>query len=245
MAAHRRVRRQCRVRVAHRRQIGRARPRVEVLEHRVVAWARLQLRHAAVRIVDVAEDDRVGRAHRLARRHDLAVANLATFALGLDARGVDALHAVGALLHHAAAADGDVGIALQLELRRVPVLEQQEVEAAHLPRAVVRAVPRADAAVVDHVVQALVAVHGGRDRAHHFAGRVLALLARHRLEVRVGSVERTGEIAIDAQPVHLAIAAHLLLADDGDVVLGDAGDDARHAARCTCSCRSPCPTRRP
>ena len=112
-----------RIRILHGREIRRARPRVEIFEHRVVARARLELGDAAVGIVDVAEDDRLGRAHRLAGRHDFAVANVAIFALRLDARGVDALHAVGALLHDAAAADGDVGVALQLELRRVPVLD--------------------------------------------------------------------------------------------------------------------------
>ena len=71
------------MRIAHRRQIGRARPGVELLERRVVARARLELRDPAVRIVDVAEHDRVGRAHRLARGQDLAVANLAILALGL------------------------------------------------------------------------------------------------------------------------------------------------------------------
>src|SRR4029077_5299557 len=35
---------------------------------------------------------------------------------------------------------------------------------------------------------------------------------------------------IDAQPVHLAAASDLLLADDRDVVLGLAGDDAGAAA---------------
>ena len=64
---------------------------------------------------------------------------------------------------------------------KVGVLE--EVEAAHFVRAVVRAVPRADAAVVDHVVQALGAVDGRPDRADQFARRVLAVHARHRLEV--------------------------------------------------------------
>ena len=43
--------------------------------------------------------------------------------LRLDARVVDALHAVGALFHDAAAAHRDFRIALQLERRRLPVLE--------------------------------------------------------------------------------------------------------------------------
>ena len=56
---------------------------------------------------------------RLAGGQNLAVADLAIFALGLDAGDVDALHAVGALLHDAAAAHRDVGVALQLEASAV------------------------------------------------------------------------------------------------------------------------------
>ena len=58
----------------------------------------------------------------------------------------------------------------------------EEVEAPDLVRAVVRAEPRADAAVVDHLVQPIVAVHGGVDRAHVLAGSLLAVLAEHRLD---------------------------------------------------------------
>ncbi len=70
------------------------------------------------------------------------------------------------------------GLRSILKVGRVPVLVEQEVEAAHLVGAVVRAVARPHAAVVDHVVQAFVAVDGRRDRAHHLARRVLALHAR-------------------------------------------------------------------
>ena len=56
------------VRVPHRRQVGRPRPRVQLAEQRVVARLGLQLRHAAVRVVQVAEDDRLGRAGLPGRR---------------------------------------------------------------------------------------------------------------------------------------------------------------------------------
>ena len=49
---------------------------------------------------------------RLARGDDFTVADLPILALGVDARMVDALHAIGALLHDAAAAHGDVRVAL-------------------------------------------------------------------------------------------------------------------------------------
>jgi hypothetical protein len=75
------------------------------------------------------------------------------------------------------------------------------------------------------------AVDGGLDGADVFAGGVLAVLARHRLEEELlGLLVRPGDVAIDAEPVHLPAGHHLILADDGDVVLGLAGDDARLAA---------------
>src|SRR5262249_33476928 len=106
----------------------------------------------------------------------------------------------------------------------------EEVEAPHLERAVVQAVARADAAVVGHVVQAFRAVAGRADRADLLAGRVLALLARHRLRDRLRLLGLAAEVAIDADPVHLARAADAVLADDEDVVLGLAGDGAGAAA---------------
>ena len=48
----------------------------------------------------------------------------------------------------------------------------------------------------------------------------------HRLRVSIDA----GEVVVDADPVHLAVAIDLLLADDRDVVLGDAGDHAGAAA---------------
>src|SRR2546429_10080 len=79
---------------------------------------RLHLVDAAIRVVDVAEDDGLGRAHRLAGGEDFAVADAAVALLGprprpallrLDLRLADALHAVGTLLHHAASANCDIG----------------------------------------------------------------------------------------------------------------------------------------
>src|SRR5581483_3882265 len=68
---------QLRVDVAHRGQILRARARVEIGEHRVRARLGLQARHAAGRIVQIAEDDRLGRARLLAGRLDLPVRHAA------------------------------------------------------------------------------------------------------------------------------------------------------------------------
>ena len=59
-----------RIGVAHLRQIGRARLRVELREHGVIAVRLLQLGDPAFGIVDVAEHDRVRRAGLLAGRSE-------------------------------------------------------------------------------------------------------------------------------------------------------------------------------
>src|SRR3989338_4634086 len=79
-----------------------------------------------------------GVADGLAGGDDFAVADLAAFLLGGNAGGVDALHAVGALLHHPARAHGDVGGAQQLQAGRLLVDVLQEVEAADFVGGVVR-----------------------------------------------------------------------------------------------------------
>ena len=132
----------------------------------------------------------------------------------------------------------------------VEILVQQEVEAPDLVRAVVRAIPRADAAVVDHVVQAFVAVHRRRHRADHFARRVLALLTRQRLVIRglarVGSPSKY--VSTRSQCIS-RLRLDLRLADDRDVVFRHARRDAdaaagagvevdRHAPRCAAFSRA-------
>ena len=107
----------------------------------------------------------------------------------------------------------------------------EPVEAADLVRAVVGTVARADAAVVDLLVQPLVAVDRGQHRADRLAGGVAAVLAEHRLMGHLHvAAPAAGVVAIDAEPVHLALPPHLVLADHGDVVLRLAGDDAGGAA---------------
>ena len=147
-----------------------------------------------------------------------------------DPRRVEPLHAVGALLHDAAGADRDVGVLGHPDELGGVLRVVEEVEAPDLVGAVVRAVAGADAPVVDHHVQALAVVHGGRDRAHLLARRVLALHAGHRLEHRPRLRRLAGEVAVDPEPGHLAAAAHLVAADDRHVVLALARHRARVAA---------------
>src|ERR1044072_2518663 len=111
-----------RVRVFQLRLVSRAWSRVEIIEQRVISFVGFHSRHAAVRIVDVAENDHVRRTGGLACGSDLAVAHFSVLELCLDLRVLNALHAVRAFLHHAAAAHRHLRVAHQLVSRRVPVL---------------------------------------------------------------------------------------------------------------------------
>src|SRR5262249_50008340 len=82
-------------------EVGGSRADVELLEEPVFARIGLPPRDGARRIGEVAERDRLGGADLLARRADLAVADGTAFLLRVDARLLDALHAVRALLHDA------------------------------------------------------------------------------------------------------------------------------------------------
>ena len=150
-------------------------------------------------------------------------------ALAVGLGRLDALHAERALLHHADFAHRDVGVELQVQ--RLLPLRVEEVEEADVVRAGVGAVARADAAVVDLRVQAVLVVVAGVGRAHRLARRVVALLAHHRPELEPHVREVAFPVALDADPVHGAAARRLLGADRRDVVLGMAGRDAGFAAR--------------
>ena len=67
-----------------------------------------------------------------------------------------------------------------------PLVVIEEIEPPHFERAIVRAIPRADAAVVGHDVQAVLAVDGRVDRTNRFARRVFAVLAHHRFVHHLG-----------------------------------------------------------
>src|SRR6185369_10667550 len=99
-------------------------------------------------VLEQPELDRAGRARLLARGHDLAGADLPPLLARGDVGGADPLHAVRALLHHAAAADRDTGVVLEPERLGRALGEVEPVEPPDLVRAVVGAEPRADAAVV-------------------------------------------------------------------------------------------------
>src|SRR5581483_1832281 len=180
---------------------------------------------AGTLVVDVAEDDRAGRTCLFARRLDLAVRDRSTFDPRVDPGAAGSLHAVGALLHHAARPDGDVGIVREVLDRLFVLVKVEPVEAAHLVRAVVRAKARADAALVGHLIEPVARVGRRVDRAHVFARRFLAVLAEHRLELDA----LVHAIRVDAKPVHRPAFEDAVATDGRNVVLGLARDDARAA----------------
>src|SRR6185437_2499504 len=181
-------------------------------------------------VADVAEVDRLRRAHGLTRGDHLAVADAPTFLVRLDVRVFHALDAIGAFFHHATPAHRDFRIALGFQGVGGLVGVLQEIEAAHFVRTIVGAEARTHAAVVNLQVEAYAVVHGGTDRAHHFARRVFAHHARHRLRVTAWVVHAAVEITVDPDPVHLAATLHLILADHRYVVFRLARHGARVAA---------------
>ena len=175
--------------------------------------------------------------------------------LVLDLPVLDALHAVGALLHHTAHPDGDFGILHHFDQLRHPLrseltevkavklaqIEVEEIKTANLVGAIVRAVTRADATVVSHRIEAFFVVHGGIDGADDFARCEFALRTGDRLEgdLRIlgdlaiaFTTEGTafglavGIVAVETNPMHLTSPHHLVLAHDRNVILSLTGHHA-------------------
>src|ERR1019366_4306249 len=220
-----------RVRIQNRGHIRCPRTSIQIGEHLVAALISAQFCNPAALVIDVAKRDCGCWASLLAGSHNLAIAHAAVFLIGLDLRCHDALHAVAALLHHAPRTYRHIRIARQLKALGLIVGIKQEVEAPYLIRTVVGAVPSANAAVVDHGVEPLGRMHRGAHWANLLAGSVLAMLAIHRLKVRARRCQVAFKVRIDAQPLHVASDAHLLLADYGNVVLCVTAHDARVASR--------------
>src|SRR5207302_9680993 len=67
-----------------------------------------------------------------------------------------------------------------------PLVVIEKIETPNLEPTIVRAITRADTAVVSHNVQPVFAVHGGVDRANRLARGVLAVLAHQRFTYHLG-----------------------------------------------------------
>ena len=169
----------------------------------------------------------------LAGGTDLIRSQRTSLSRGGDLGFADTLDAERALLHHAAFAHRDIGILChQLGFAETGVVIEP-VEATNLVGTVVRAEARADAPVVNHLVETIGAVHGRFNRTDVLARRLLAVLTQHGLW---GQLRRLGgpfigaRVPIDAQPVHLASLANVVGADHRHVVLRLACNGARSAA---------------
>ena len=111
-------------------------------------------------------------------------------------------------------------------------VEVEPIEASHLVRAGIGAVPRADAAIVHLEVQPFRRMHCGIHGADFFTRGLFAVNARQRLTDKSRFLNVVAhEIAVDANPVQFAVAFNFVLADDGDVVFGLARDHARTSLR--------------
>src|SRR4029434_1587143 len=181
-------------------------------------------------IVNIAKHDRLGRTGGLTCGLDFTVADRTIFLFRVYLRDIDALHTVGAFFHDATAPHRDVGVSHRLQARRVKIGILEKVEPAHFVRAIVGAIAGADAAVVNHVVQHLMAMIGRTHRADQFAGGVLAVHTRHGLMISLRIFRASFIIAIDAQPMHLPRAGHFGFAYHRDVVFCLAGNDTGVAA---------------
>ena len=197
---------------------------------------------------DAAEIDRACGASRLAGGDHVAIPDRASalFA-GRDLGGFDALNAVGAFLHHTAAADRHLGVhhqRLELAISRfdrsgigiqaVPdadlLVVVEVIESPYLERTVVGAVTGPDATVVRHRIDPFLGMNRGSDRANLFTGSRFAVHAGHRLLHDVGVFLVSLEIAVDTQPVHLTTIEHLFTTNNRDIVLALTGDHAGIAA---------------
>lgn len=133
-----------------------------------------------------------------------------------SAGGIDTLNAVGALLHHAARALAD----LRVWGCGVVVCVTVEVEVSGIVGAGGRTVAGAPATGVDHGIEPFVCMHGGVHGADGLARGLFALSAGG------GEVECAmlrGGVAVDAQPLQVAVVGQISGTDGGDVVLSTAG----------------------
>src|SRR5579883_2529452 len=188
-----------------------------------MVWLLLPLPHFRVRVIQIAEADRLRRTCLLAGRLECAIGDRHASSFAGDLGRANTLNAVGTFLHHTPTADGDFRVTAELECVGFPVLKSEEIESANFVRAAVRTVSRPDTTVVDHVVEAIMTVHGRPDGTNVFTRRILAVHTWHRLK----ELPRVGDVAVDANPVHLACAQHLLLANHRTVVLALTGHHAR------------------
>src|SRR3972149_2749014 len=198
-----------------------------------------QLANPTSRVIEITEDQRARWASLDTGRLNLTIARFAPLGLCLDLDPADALDAEGALLHDPARPGGDVRV--ELFGQRPGKLRPEPIVGAHFVGTGVATEARPDTAVVDLGVQPFRIVVGGKYRADRLAWRLGALLAHQRHEARLDVRVLPLPVALDNDPVHPAPIGRLLFADDRDVVLGVAGDEACLAAGAAIQIHHHCP----
>src|SRR5205823_6014645 len=121
---------------------------------------------SAVGIIQIPKYDRLGRTSLLASRDDITVLNRPILLFRLDFGAVNPLDAVAAFFHYASAANTHVRVPRAKKTLGIPIRVEEKVESPHFIRAVVRAITRSNASVIDHFVQTLRAVYGCGHGAH-------------------------------------------------------------------------------
>jgi len=199
---------------------------IKVLEYLVSSLVFNELRYAALRVNQAAEDQGPRRAGLRAGRRKVAVADFSAFRCGLELCLYNSLNAEGTFLHYSLLSHRNIRI--QLPLERFGPGEGKPVEAPHLVRIVLRAKTRSKAAIVNLVIETFYAVLRSENRAHVLTRRVVTMLAKHYKPVCPFFV--IVEISLDPYPGHLPPHENLVAFHDGDIVFRVASDYAGAAA---------------
>jgi hypothetical protein len=234
-----------RVGIADARKVGHARGHVQVFEHDISARVLAHSGNLALGVSDVAKNDRVVRAGLLAGNLERCNRRIAgRRGASLDETGdfcfFDALDTKGALFHDPAHTHGDVWIFGHLEAvshaffgQRAPIklvdwalIIIEVIEPANLPRAVVCAVTGANATIVGHEVQPILAVNCRIYRTDSFTWSVLTMLAHDRMGEHLRITGIAGEVAVETNPSHVSIFTDLILSDNRNVIFSLAGHNA-------------------
>src|SRR5207237_5025262 len=169
-------------------------------------------------------------ANLRARRCNLTVTDAAVLQLGSDPCPINPLQTISAFFHDTSRTHSHIRILHQLFGSGESTVEFEKIEAPDLVRAIVRAVTRPDAPVINLQIQSFIIMHRRANRANELARRVLAVHTSNWLMIEFRFVRRAGVITIDSDPVHFTTDRYLMLADDGTVVFSLACDHAGVAA---------------
>ena len=212
---------------------------MKLFQQMVVPLLLLQLAYLGIGIIHVAKDQCAGWTGLDTCRLDFSVFEWAVLQLGLQFFLLDPLHTEATLLHDPTLSYGHIRI--QHQSRKVAVLVKIElvvfdvfkpVEPANTVWTVVDAILGPYAAHIGHLIQSLVAMHGGRNGTNILTGSIVAMLAHNRLVKHPGILRILTEIPVNTHPVHNPPVLHLFLAHSGHIVLRCTG---HHTVVTTCT----------